>query len=146
MDCLNLLVNNLDEWPEDVKYICQDRLGFLHYFSEGCDVDFTMDCVTENDWLVECHKTMLAGELKEWPEVKRSKTLFRKVNPVIGKKYEVSYTPQMGRWWPNAEVVATDGDYIIFKREGKTKPLVRLKTDVDFREMKNAEEICIEKV
>lgn len=46
---------------------------------------------------------------------------------------EVSYTPQLGRWWPNAQLIALHDGMAVFIREGKRKPLVRELSDVQFR-------------
>ena len=59
---------------------------------------------------------------------------------------EVSYVPQMDRWWPNAKVLATNDDYVVFIREGRTKPLVRHKDSVMFRTKKVERDEWVENV
>lgn len=48
----------------------------------------------------------------------------------------VAYAPQLDRWWPGAKVLLTYGDYVVFTRKGKDKPLIRHRNSVKFKELK----------
>lgn len=60
--------------------------------------------------------------------------------PRVGELCEVAYHPQSERWWPNAELIAKDGEWLLFKREGKNKPLIRTAETVRFRPIKTQEQ------
>jgi len=53
--------------------------------------------------------------------------------PEPGEPCEVTYEPQMGHWWPDAELIGRHGDWLIFRRVGKLKPLIRSMGKVAFR-------------
>jgi hypothetical protein len=53
--------------------------------------------------------------------------------PEPGEPCEVTYEPEMGRWWPDAELIGRHGDWLIFRRAGKLKPLIRSDGKVAFR-------------
>lgn len=78
------------------------------------------------------------------PVNKQKKTVMEEAEvaywPAFSQLCEVTYYPQLGRWWPNARLIAVDGDWVVFARDGKKRPLLRRREHVQFRPLITAKE------
>lgn len=90
--------------------------------------------VVHSDTLVE------PGTSDAWKELEVSEKWNGEGLPPVGELCEAAYTPQIDRYWPNAQLICVDDGYVFFKREGKNKPLIRSIGAVKFRPLKTKEE------
>lgn len=130
--------------PDEYEYVLSGLRKLYQWFSAAytCSASNFHDWLSPNstvytaqvrayrhhsDWLSDTStgSTIKASDLST-DSVKSSTAL------VVGETYRVSYEPQLGRVWPDAEILAIHDEYVWFTRKGRAKPLMRRLDKVKF--------------
>lgn len=135
--------------PEDATHYVDDTFtkwvnGVFTKWVNGVEFDYWEDAKEWRRAGTQYALERYMEESDEWVIIPRPTTQSQEWDgeglPPEGVRVEVSYTPDDERWWPAGQVIAYHGDWVVFEREGKNRPLIRPYDCVRFRPTRTPEQ------